>query len=743
MNGNQTLISDGGTFELGFFSPRNSGPVYLGIWFHNIPTRTVVWVANRDSPVNDSSSVALKIGNDGDLVLVDGTERIIWSSGIANITSKDTVVPLLDSGNLVLGDQGSISSSDDYLWQSFDHPTNTLLAGMKLGWDLRVSLDRYLTSWKREDDPSLGDFTYGFELEGLPQKFLRKYNSKVIQRSGPWEGTRFSGLGMSSLSTIRPSFVQTPDEVYYTYNVSNKSTITRTVLSHTGSLQRCLWSDQNLEWSVTYSIPNDACDEYGKCGPNAICTINSPRICSCLTGYIPKSPLDWSALGWSEGCVKKNPSSCPGKEGFRKLKGVKVPDMLQFWINTSMSLKECRDKCLSNCSCSAYSVTDIEGRGSGCLIWYGDLIDMRQLNEFSSNQNVFIRVTASDLGRHVDVHSGDDIELPMLNFVAIAKATDNFSYLNKIGEGGFGPVYRGQLPNGKEIAVKRLSENSRQGSDEFKNEALFIARLQHRNLVKLLGCCIDGEERMLIYEYMPNGSLNSYIFDTLLTGNVTAANSLVWRRRFDIIVGVARGLLYLHRDSRLRIIHRDLKASNVLLDSEMNPKISDFGMARAVGGDQMLEKTMRVVGTYGYMSPENAIDGIFSTKSDVFSFGVLVLEIISGRKNRAFRHPDHNFNLLGHPWKLWLEGKAFELIDEKMEDSFAVSEVMRCIQIGLLCVQRHPEDRPSMASVILMLDSQSAMLPQPKQLGFFDERNHEDVDYSLSNEMTITQIEGR
>lgn len=398
MEGNETLISAGAKFALGFFSPRDSSAVYLGIWFHNIPTRTVVWVANRDSPVNDSSSVALTIGKDGNLALVDGTDRIIWSSGIPNITSKNTVAQLLDSGNLVLRDQGSTSPSDSYLWQSFDHPTDTLLAGMKLGWDLRVGLDRYLTSWKAEDNPSSGDFTYGFELKGLPQKYLRKGHTGIVQRSGPWEGTRFSGLAMRSFSIIEPSFVETPNEVYYTYSVSNNSITTRSVLSHDGSLQRCLWNDENREWKVVYSVPYDACDNYGKCGPNAICAINSPRICSCLTGYIPKSPQDWSSLIWSDGCVKKNAAHCPGKEGFKELKGVKVPDMLDFWMNTSMSLQDCRDRCLGNCSCSAYSNTDIRGKGSGCLLWFGDLIDMRQLNEFSSNQNVFIRVLASDLG---------------------------------------------------------------------------------------------------------------------------------------------------------------------------------------------------------------------------------------------------------------------------------------------------------------------------------------------------------
>ncbi|KAG5235591.1 G-type lectin S-receptor serine/threonine-protein kinase [Salix suchowensis] len=173
----------------------------------------------------------------------------------------------------------------------------------------------------------------------------------------------------------------------------------------------------------------------------------------------------------------------------------------------------------------------------------------------------------------------------------IAHATDTFSDTNKLGEGGFGPVYKGILIGGQQIAVKRLSKSSGQGLDEFKNEVMLIAKLQHRNLVKLLGCCVHEDERMLIYEYMPNKSLDFFIFDQ------TRRKLLDWRKRINIIGGIARGLLYLHQDSRLRIIHRDIKPSNILVDEELNPKISDFGLARMFGGDQTEAKTNRVVGT--------------------------------------------------------------------------------------------------------------------------------------------------
>jgi serine/threonine protein kinase len=232
-------------------------------------------------------------------------------------------------------------------------------------------------------------------------------------------------------------------------------------------------------------------------------------------------------------------------------------------------------------------------------------------------------------------------ELPFYNFSCMSLATNNFSEENKLGQGGFGPVYKGKLPSGEEIAVKRLSRRSGQGLEEFKTEMMLIAKLQHRNLVRLMGCSIQGDEKLLVYEFMPNKSLDRFLFDPI------KQTQLDWARRYEIIEGVARGLLYLHRDSRLRIIHRDLKASNILLDENMNPKISDFGLARIFGGNQHEANTARVVGTYGYMSPEYAMEGLFSVKSDVYSFGVLLLEILSGRRNTSFRHSDDS-SLIGY-----------------------------------------------------------------------------------------------
>ncbi|KAJ4876291.1 putative cysteine-rich receptor-like protein kinase 33 [Raphanus sativus] len=275
--------------------------------------------------------------------------------------------------------------------------------------------------------------------------------------------------------------------------------------------------------------------------------------------------------------------------------------------------------------------------------------------------------------------------------------------------------HHGLLEDGSEIAVKRLSKESAQGVQEFKNETSLVAKLQHRNLVGVLGFCMEGEEKILIYEFVPNKSLDQFLFVIMTCTEPTKQSQLDWAKRYKIILGTARGVLYLHHDSPLKIIHRDLKASNILLNVEMEPKVADFGMARILKMDQSRADTRRVVGTHGYISPEYLMHGQFSRKSDIFSFGVLVLEIISGKRNSNFHEIDGSGNsLVTHAWKHWRNGSPLELVDAEIGKKYQSNEVVRCIHIALLCVQTDPDDRPDISEIISMLTSNSIILQLPQ-----------------------------
>ncbi|KAM3385134.1 hypothetical protein ACQJBY_009220 [Aegilops geniculata] len=304
------------------------------------------------------------------------------------------------------------------------------------------------------------------------------------------------------------------------------------------------------------------------------------------------------------------------------------------------------------------------------------------------------------------------IDSLLLDLATLRIATDDFDNSKMLGKGGFGMVYKGVLPDGEEIAVKRLGQTSRQGIGELKSELVLVAKLHHKNLVRLVGVCLEEQEKILVYEYMPNRSLDMILFDS------EKNKELDWGKRFKIINGIARGLQYLHEDSQLKIVHRDLKASNILLDVDYNPKISDFGLAKIFGGDQSEDVTRRIAGTYGYMAPEYAMRGQYSVKSDVFSFGVLVLEIITGRRNSGSYNTEQDVDLLNLVWEHWTRGNVVELMDPSLSNHPPVDQVLKCIHVGLLCVQRKPASRPTMSSVNIMFSSHTVRLPSLSRPAF-------------------------
>ncbi|XP_071706984.1 G-type lectin S-receptor-like serine/threonine-protein kinase At4g27290 [Rutidosis leptorrhynchoides] len=779
---NETIVSANEMYEMGFFSPGNSQYRYVGIWYKNISPQTVVWVANREPPVTSTFGV-FRVNSNGTLLIVNGNNNsLIWSSNYSlPVGNVNIVAKLLDSGNFIVKDNSS-SSDEDFIWQSFDYPGDTLLAGMKYGKDLITGRYWSMSSWKSLEDPSPGLYETRVDTNGYPQ-FFRWRGSVLETRFGPWNGVRFSGSLPSKPNPYYTyEFVCNQKEVYFKYDLYNTSFITRLYMNPEGTRARLNWINATQGWVTNLATAVDMCTPYGVCGPFGHCNYNNYPGCSCLDGFEPRQPDEWNAGNWLGGCQRKKPLKCGDKDGFQRLSGVKLPDTRSSWYDVNMTLVECKKVCKRNCSCTAYANLDMRKGGSGCLLWFDDLMDIRENDE---NQDIFVRIAKSEYSvekvikvvlpttigmvlvglalavyawkkrRSHELRQGNlseslseeddtggvknkDDNLPFFSFSEISKLTNNFSIDNKLGEGGFGPVYKGVMDDGQEIAVKRLSDTSTQGLDEFKNEVRCIHKLQHRNLVKILGSCAQKNEVMLIYEYMRNGSLDTILFDE------TKSSVLDWSQRFCIIKGIARGLLYLHQDSHLRIIHRDLKASNILLDSDMNPKISDFGLARIFEGYETGASTKNVVGTYGYIPPEYALHGVFSVKSDVFSFGVLVLEIISGKRNRRVFSKQHGHNLLGHAWRLFKDDQSLQLFAASSCDSCIISEVLRSIHIGLLCVQNHAEDRPTMASVVIMLGN-DGVLPQPKPPAFFTEADFDPHTSSTSttmsaNDMTVSLI---
>ncbi|XP_039158299.1 G-type lectin S-receptor-like serine/threonine-protein kinase At1g61370 [Eucalyptus grandis] len=765
---NQTLVSSGQIFELGFFTPNGSENQYVGLWYKNLRPSKIVWVANRDVPlVYTDRSARLTIGRDGNLKLVDGQHNIVWSTNVSGQSNK-TTASLLDSGNFVLQD-----TTYSVIWGSFEDPTDTLLPGMKVGLNVRTGAKQYLISWRSDSDPSSGSFLTGMTSETPPQPFT--WNGATPHwRGGQWDKTKFIGIADMDQSYLSGFNVQQDIQqgtTYFWFDTYNRF-FGFMFVSPEGSLKTMIWDDGAKAWLTNWVAPNNTREIYGICGPFGVCNSLNSRTCRCLYGFVPKSNVEWNSGNWTGGCVReielncqKNTSTSAStkvkKDAFWPMSQMKLPDSGDY-LSDIGDQEGCLSWCLSNCSCLAYSYVGT----IGCMVWTKDLID---LQEFPTvGEDLFVRVahvkaggssqkavsislsiiagimffsalvfglykwrarkrgnlskfprlldsvdTSENLGELVQgnawkelLKQDDSLDLTLFSFDSILLATNKFSTASKLGQGGFGSVYKGKLNDGKEIAVKRLSSSSAQGVEEFKNEIVLISKLQHRNLVKLIGYCIEGEEKILVYEYLSNKSLDTFLFDS------RKKSELDWGKRFQIIQEIGRGLLYLHRDSCLRIIHRDLKVSNILLDEKMNPKISDFGLARMFEGTQVLVNTHKIVGTPGYMSPEYAIGGMFSERSDIYSFGVLLLEIVSGKKNTALCEQGQYLNLLSFAWHLWSTGRALDLLDETIAVSSPL-EVTRCIHVGLLCVQDRAMDRPNMSDVVLMLSSESD-LPQPR-----------------------------
>ncbi|CAN6571664.1 unnamed protein product [Malus baccata var. baccata] len=658
----QTLISSSGNFALGFFRPAKSTKYFLGIWYNAMPNPPIVWVANRQSPLNSPGVLMLR--SDGNLVVLEN-EAIIWSSNAsvpASATSS-TIGLLMDSGNFVL--QLGEELDKNPLWQSFDHPSDTLLPGMKISLNKRTGQQRRLTSWSAVDDPKPGNFSAGIYPKVPAQIVVRKEN---IGDHPYWRTAVYNMNGHKSKSIVIRNLSGTflflsynfdlhdhhdndSDEIYFNYSSPDISSVKlRFVLDPNGLLVLLLWQDEREKWSELWREPVDKCDFYAPCGPYAACTRNetvSP--CKCVTGFVPKFEQQWDMGDWTGGCVREKGLKCNrNREGFSKLEKLKLPDHAVL-VGDKKSRTECEAECLQNRSCTAYVYANVAQEISSmrCITWYGDLVDL--VENHTLGQDIYIRVHEDDCNDcdgctgHVEIFlkqrsdviaiaivsaiagilatifgyllwkktvrnegkagggRNDTDQLPPFSLKSILAATHNFSDTNKVGEGGFGPVYK----------------------------------------VTTHPC-------------------------------------------------------------------------------------------------------------HGYMSPEYAFFGQFSEKLDVFSFGVLLLEIVSGKRNSSFYRFDPSLTLAGWAWELCKEGRGMEVIDESVRETCWSDEALRCLHVGFLCVQEAPDDRPTMSSVICMLTNEATSLPASKEPAFTTHRNsiaagsYPRASTSFSNNaITISLIVGR
>ncbi|KAG2712340.1 hypothetical protein I3760_04G120300 [Carya illinoinensis] len=750
LSGNQTIVSALEYFVLGFFTPGNSSKSYIGIWYGKVPKQTVVWVANRDKPISDTSSSVLRI-SDGNLVLLNESQIPVWSTNLSSNTSSAVEAVLLDEGNLVLRDG---SNSSKHLWESFDHPTDTWLPRGKLGYNNITKENQRLTSWKNENDPAPGLFS--LELQANTSSYFILWNRSIpYYDTGPWNGKIFSYVPEMRLNYIYNfEYVNNTNNSYFTYSVYNSSIISRFVMDISGQIKQQTWIVSG--WNLFWSQPKTPCEVYAICGAFGICNGGSESSCSCLKGFGHKSQYEWNLKDYSGGCVRKTPLQCENtslangrQDKFFPMINMALPERQQSVLVGTAA--ECESSCLNNCSCTAYAYET-----NNCSIWIGDLLNLKQLTTGDHNARILhLRLAASEVSSHENNEgtivgavlgsvAGVAILFGLLVFVilrrrkravGIAKsiegslvafgykdlqnATKNFS--EKLGGGGFGSVFKGTLLDSKLIAVKKL-ESISQGEKQFRTEVSTIGTIQHVNLVRLRGFCSEGTKKLLVYDFMPNGSLESHLF------HGKNPEVLDWKTRYLIALGTARGLAYLHEKCRECIIHCDIKPENILLDAEFCPKVADFGLAKLVGREfSRVLTTMR--GTRGYLAPEWISGVAITAKADVYSYGMMLFEFVSGRRN-AEPSPDGKTKFFPS-WATNLMtdgGDIFSLLDPRLEGNAGVEEVTRVCRVASWCIQDDETSRPSMGQVVQILEGvlDVNLAPTPRSLQVFVD-NQEDI----------------
>ncbi|KAK9098732.1 hypothetical protein Syun_025777 [Stephania yunnanensis] len=748
------LLSNNSSFGFGFATTKDV-TLFLLVVKH-MDSKAVVWTANRDSPVRNSDRFVFdKNGN----AYLESSGAEIWFTDTAN--NGVSALQLLDSGNLIL-----VGNNGEPLWQSFSHPTDTLLEGQFFSDGMKLVSKPNSNNLSFYLEVVSGDLILyaGFRT---PQPYwsLGKERRKIVESDG-------EVYSASIVSNTWRSFDRSQHLLsQFIFSDNSDPNVTwAAVLGNDGLIS--FTSLQSGGSSTAQKIPQDFCSTPEPCGSYFICIGDNRCQCPAVLSAFPNCKP-----GISSGCsgMKNNPMQL-----------INVGDKLSYFALEYVSpvsksdLSSCKNACMNNCSCLALF---FENSSRNCFLF--DVIgSLQQPNQGSGQFASYVKASSNGNQGHDSAGEGSNDgggkHFPVVVIIVIAtllliaglgyvwfhfikkkkqspeppdesseeekflgtlsgmpirfsykdleEATDNFSV--KLGHGGFGSVYRGALKDGTLIAVKRL-EGIGQGKKEFRAEVSIIGSIHHIHLVRLKGFCAEGAHRLLAYEYMAKGSLDKWIFNKNREGFL-----LDWETRFNIALGTAKGLAYLHEDCDVKIIHCDIKPENVLLDDNYHAKVSDFGLAKLMNKEQShVFTTLR--GTRGYLAPEWITNYAISEKSDVYSFGMVLLEIIGGRKNYDPAETSEKSHFPAFAFKMAEERKLNEILDPKLKINDEDGRIQTAIKVALWCIQEDMTLRPSMGKVVQMLEG-LCLVPQPPSSNQMGSSLHSIFFKSISGEGTTS-----
>ncbi|KAL9994096.1 putative protein kinase RLK-Pelle-SD-2b family [Helianthus debilis subsp. tardiflorus] len=737
-NNNQAWLSENGTFAFGFapaidMGSNSNDPRYqLGIWFADIPgDRTLAWSAYLTAPVTKEAT--LELDRTGNLVLTEG-RTIAWTSNTsgAGIQSAE----LLENGNLVM-----YTRDQNIAWQSFSHPSDTLLPGQPLTIDVELTSSRV---------PTRGGGYYSLKILQEPTSLSLAltynipdpYNLSMDAQSNYsyWETPEFSNVtgdvvavldqagsfgvvyGGDSIGAV---YVYKNDndkgELSFASNQTSKPLVLRRLILETnGNLRLYRWDNDvngSRQWVPEWAAVSNPCDIPGVCG-NGICNLDRTKAnasCECLPGS-NTSGGDFRCRAnssYTGNCRVPHDNSTSSQLKIETVQQTNYYFEESAVINYSdiATVSKCGEACLSDCECVA-SVYGLKQETPYCWI----LTSLEFGGYEDSGSTMFVKVQSNGSSEHKDksgmssstrtkralkralnnslIFSGAPLSF---TFRDLQNRTNHFSEL--LGTGGFGSVYKGSLGDGTLIAVKKLDRVLPHGDKEFVTEVNTISSMHHMNLVRLCGYCSEGPQRLLVYEFMKNGSLDKWLF----VPHKTRERLLEWPTRFYIAVGTAQGIAYFHEQCRDRIIHCDIKPENILLDENFCPKVSDFGLAKLMGREHSQVVTM-VRGTRGYLAPEWISNRPVTVKADVYSYGMLLLEIVGGRRNLDMAFDVDNFFFPGWAFQEMSNGDAMKVADKRLEGAVEEDELLRALKVAFWCIQDEVNMRPSMSEVVMMLE---------------------------------------